>query len=383
MRHFTRHPSVKRKLLSCKSAGATVKSYRLLILQGIIFCLLSAACFEFKPGIIPDPFEEQNVSSTAAAMPFSTIPPPLAAAPDLLQNTVSTPSGINIPEESRGHTVSAVSESDAYRRIALEALYFTIPEGWSSCANIAAYFGIPLEDLYAANPGILQYGRCIIHTGQVLEIPPVEVLSPVEYVRRYECVPSGNKDCLQPDDSLEVMVAHTLFGEGGSSMGPGSAANIMQVAINRMNNLLEHRGVFASDLSSEEYKQLLIHILAQPYRGAGAEHPAFNAFADPVPHPDNPAMFQVSSISGWQAALDIAASALENGNTPQWWSGTHAPDPRIADPANHVLYYCSGSSSNPPFDTSDYNRIVAFEERNLNTRRSQWYYYNSSQYCSW
>jgi hypothetical protein len=309
------------------------------------------------------------------AIPFAADP----AAPIAL--SLATPlSGL-----TSDHTPLAfiiLQGSDAFQQLTVEELLFTVPDGWVSCSNIAAYFGITLDALYSANPVIHQNGRCVIHTSQELIIPPVPILTPAEYASRYECVPSGTRVCLQPDDPPEIMIAHTLFGEGGSSMGPSSAANIMQIAINRLNNLLGHRAIAAADLTDGEYQQLLIHILAQPYQGRSQEHPAFNAFADPFSHPEDPAEFQPASISRWNASLEIARSALQNGREYRWWDG-HAPNPRIADPANQVLYYCSGPASSPPFNQSAYNSLVAAEDRNRDTLRSQWYYYNSSQYCSW
>ncbi|MBN1266664.1 MAG: LysM peptidoglycan-binding domain-containing protein [Anaerolineales bacterium] len=356
----------------------------ILLIHCFMLSLLPASCITFEPGPIPAPFADQPETAATSSLPLPTIARPLSAVTS--QQTpfqLSTQTPATLPDYGPPPSIANPGGTYAYRRITTETLTFTIPKGWSSCANIAAYFGITLDALYTTNPEIHQYGRCVIHTGQVLTIPPVEVLTPDVYVSRYECIPSGTKVCLQPDDPLEVMVAHTLFGEGGSSMGPASAANILQVALNRLNNLLEHRGVAVPDLSREEFQQLLIHFLAQPYKGSSEEHPAFNAFAMPCSHPQDPEQFQGGSINNWNASLEIARNALENGRDPQWWSGAYQPDPRIIDPANQVLYYCSGPSSNPPFDTSEYARIVAVEERNANTLRSQWYYYNSSQHCSW
>ena len=351
--------------------------FRLVVLS----ILFLPGCINFEPEPIPTAFGDP-VRTSAPFFAAETPPSIITAAQMNPGRSTPLPFVTLAPAGSSVNPIHNVV-SDSYLKLTVEEILFTVPQGWTSCSNIAAHFGISLDALYTANPEIIREGRCVLESGQVLTIPPLELLTPAEYVQLYECTPGGTRVCLQPDDSLEVMVAHTLFGEGGSTLGPGSAANIMQVAINRLNNLLEHRGIYAGELSTEEYQRLLIHILAQPYQGAHEDHPAFNAFADPYSHPQDRNLFQESSISSWNAALEIARSALAHGNDGPWWPSAYPPDARILNPDNHVLYYCSGPSGNPPFNTSDYNSIVAAEERDNNTLRSQWYYYNSSQHCSW
>ncbi len=397
MRIRTGIPVPARKLLRQRKHYSTLTCL-------VLACLVLTACVNFEVGPIPTAFgvhpepAHSGLTFSDPAAAGTPWPTPATAPETALEEAneaipfepdpaepIPLSLAVPLPDFTSDHSPLAfitLQGSDAYQQLTVEELLFIVPEGWASCSNIAAYFGITLNALYSANPVIHQDGRCVIHTGQELFIPPVPVLTPAEYANRYECVPSGTRVCLQPDDPPEIMVAHTLFGEGGSSMGPSSAANIMQVAINRLNNLLEHRGIAAADLTDGEYHQLLIHILAQPYEGRSQEHPAFNAFADPFSHPENPDEFQPASISRWNASQEVARSALQNGREDEWWK-EHPPDPRIADPANQVLYYCSGPSSSPPFNQSAYNSLVAAEDRNRDTLRSQWYYYNSSQYCSW
>jgi LysM repeat protein len=168
------------------------------------------------------------------------------------------------------------------------AVMYTATE--NNCANIAASFGLTVSELAEHNRNIPYTGGmsytmtqtgsdCTVQPNAQLIIPLIPLREPSYYVD-LSCTPSAEKACLSPTDSPELMLAHTLFGEGGSSISSQSSANIMQVALNRINAYYGRRGMSASSLSSEDFAKLLVRVMAMPYdTGLGTSEPAFNAFS--------------------------------------------------------------------------------------------------------
>lgn len=166
----------------------------------------------------------------------------------------------------------------------------------------------------------------------------------------YSCTPSGDGVCLSPNDSPELMIAHTLFGEGGSSIGNRSSANIMQVALNRINAYYGKRNMSVSSLSREDFAKLLVRVMAMPYNaGSGTVEPAFNAFSEPYPH-DN-----TYGETNWDETLALVKRVLNGGG-----SGANSA---LLGP--NVVTYCSQDAGlpDPPDPTPrDGDSGIAFIE---------------------
>jgi len=212
----------------------------------------------------------------------------------------------------------------------------------NNCANIAASFGLTVLELAEYNRNIPYTGGmsytmtqtgndCTVQPGAQLVIPEILLHEPSYYVNLYPCSPGGDSVCLSPNDPPELMIAHTLFGEGGSSISSQSSANIMQVALNRINAYYGRRGKSASSLSSEDFAKLLVRVMAMPYdyeteAGQHGQEPAFNAFSEPYPHYNTP-----GGEANWDETLALVERVL-NGE------GTGA-DSALLEP--NVVTYCS------------------------------------------
>ncbi len=239
----------------------------------------------------------------------------------------------------------------------------------NNCANIAASFGLTVSELAEYNRNIPYTGGmsytmtqtgndCTVQPGAQLIIPLIPLREPSYYVNLYPCTPSGDGACLSPTDSPELMIAHTLFGEGGSSIGSQSSANIMQVALNRINAYYGRRGKSVSSLSREDFAKLLVRVMAMPYdyetkAGQHGQEPAFNAFSEPYPH-DN-----TLGETNWEKTMSLVQSILNsNGQI-----NTGAVDP-LKDPS--VTTYCSQDAGLlPPDDPTPNdgdNGIAVIEE---------------------
>ena len=200
------------------------------------------------------------------------------------------------------------------------------------CINIAVRYGITVDEFVEANNSDANPNNqiyyvpntdpnkviCIINAGIEYIIPSISYRTPAEYVNYWQgyCIESekdGIKSvCLSPNDSPSVMLAHTLYGEGGSSINALTSANVMQVAINRINSILRNRGIRVESLSLEQYQSLILYVISQPYDyetedGQSGQEPAFNAFNAPYPHQNSDAI-----ETNWDQTLQVATMLMES-----------------------------------------------------------------------
>jgi len=207
---------------------------------------------------------------------------------------------------------------------------------------------------------------CTVQPNAQLIIPLIPLREPSYYVD-LSCTPSAEKACLSPTDSPELMLAHTLFGEGGSSISSQSSANIMQVALNRINAYYGRRGMSASSLSSEDFAKLLVRVMAMPYdTGQGTSEPAFNAFSEPYPH-DN-----TQGTINWDETMRLVQSILNS-------NGQVYPNGLTPTIGAEVTTYCSQDALlDPPADPTpdDGNNGIAMIEEGGGRKQ---YYFNDGR----
>lgn len=193
------------------------------------------------------------------------------------------------------------------------------------CADVAAYYGISLNELYRANPQLRW--RCVVQTGDILTIPALELRSRNHYVDQYPCKARYTKTCLTVDDDATNALTHVLWGEA-SVLGIEGMTHVLQVVLNRANLILANRGMTADVLTREQYEQLLWYVMTRPYRASdGTVLPAFSPVAYAVQRPTR----TMPEYRTWQAVAQIAADTLAtNGQAPL----------KSRLPAG-VLYFCS------------------------------------------
>jgi len=342
----------------------------------LVFALFLASCegIDFTPHITPLVIVTVGPgASMAPLLPSETedaLPPIATGTPTLVPPTAVMPS----PTSTQVPRLYAT-------------LLYTVQEN-DYCSGIASSFGLSLDDLKAANPQALgkqDNPRCFLTPGQQLTIPPLPVDRIPEYIEDFQHYcnelklirPKGV--CLTASDRPEVMIAHTLMGEG--ELGYISA-NVMQVVLNRLAPILANRGIDPEALTREEYGQVLIYLMAQPYEGSdGQLYPAFNAFGAPVDHPGQ----GEPGDDDWLNNLAITeAVLLSRGES---WPVDFAPKPAVTAP--DVIYYCAGRADDPPFDVDDKEELVAHTDWYIvkdpltgkEVRIEQWYYKNGRQFC--
>lgn len=217
---------------------------------------------------------------------------------------------------------------------------FTANDQLFTCNDVALYFGVELNALLNANPG-LNCNAVNIGVTQ-FNIPPLTLKSPSEYVARYNCTPPTGQVCLSPNASAEEMIAYTLFNEGGSSEGNQFSANVMQVILNRANKILDNWGIDRTQMSRDDYARLVLYVISKP-AVPGANVAAFEAFSSP----SEPPIPNTDSETNWNVALQIAQAVLDNKG--QNWVQTAPIQPKEYVESGDVLFYCSvRTPENPP-----------------------------------
>jgi hypothetical protein len=247
---------------------------------------------------------------------------------------------------------------------------FTANNQIFTCNDVALYFGVTLDALMNANPG-LNCNAVNIGVTQ-FNIPPITLKSPSEYVSQYNCVPTVDKPiCLSPNASAEEILAYTLFNEGGSSEGNQFSANVMQVILNRANKILDNWGIDRNQMSRDDYARLVLYVLSKP-AAPGANVAAFEAFSSP----SEPPIPNTDSETNWNTALQIARAVLDNKG--QSWEQTlpleQRPKPEIQN--QDVLFYCSvRTPENPPLGFSG-----RLPEQGTGSNGVVTYFFNGYQY---
>jgi hypothetical protein len=208
--------------------------------------------------------------------------------PDVTPLIVVGPSDVSSTQTAEDIFTPLPIPSATQEPLILPGTTYVVGPDEVDCQAIAAMHGISLDQLYDANPTIKSDDPdvCYIYEELELTIPELFVRTLGESVGLYSCVDEAPKTCLSPDDSADFMLAHVLFGEGGSTLGKDASANVMYVLTNRVNQILRARDKDPGSLTDEEYKQLLIHVASEPYYDdEGNMYPAFNAFDADVEHP--------------------------------------------------------------------------------------------------
>lgn len=253
---------------------------------------------------------------------------------------------------------------------------FTANNQIFTCNDVALYFGITLDALLNANPG-LNCNAVNIGVTQ-FNIPPLTLKSPGEYVSQYNCVPTADKPiCLSPNASAEEMLAYTLFNEGGSSEGNQFSANVMQVILNRANKILDNWGIDRSQMSRDDYARLVLYVISKP-AASGANVAAFEAFSSPSEAP----IPNADSGTNWNTALQIAQAALDNKG--QDWAQSAPIQPKDYVESGNVLFYCSvRTPENPPLGFSGHLPEQGTGPNGVITYFFNGYQYNQSvaQWC--
>lgn len=241
---------------------------------------------------------------------------------------------------------------------------FTANEQIFTCNDVALYFGVELNALLNANPG-LNCNAVNIGVTQ-FNIPSLTLKSPGEYVSQYNCVPSTGQTCLSPNATAEEMLAYTLFNEGGSSEGNQFSVNVMQVILNRANKILDNWRVDRSQLSRDDYARLVLSVIANP-AASGASAAAFEAFSSPSQPPS------ADSLT-WNATLQIAQSVLDSKGQNWEQNSPAQPNPNVAN--QDVLFYCSvRTDENPPLGSA-----VRVPEQGIGPNSVVTYFFNGYQY---
>ena len=157
-----------------------------------------------------------------------------------------------------------------------------------SCLEIAAMHGISLRELENANANrahtdgqnnvlVIDWNnrvdndqpKCTIQPNANIVVPRPMLLSVSEAVRKYPCMPQEGKECLKPNASIEEVLQYVLYNEGGSTEGNQFSANVMQVIINRTNQLLDKWGMSRETMSKDEYARWLLHVISVLLRFVG------------------------------------------------------------------------------------------------------------------
>jgi hypothetical protein len=189
----------------------------------------------------------------------------------------------------------------------------------------------------------------------VLTIPELPIRAPGENVALYKCENVPPKVCLSPTDTTDMMLTHILFGEGGSTIGPSAAANVMYVLTNRANQILQQRGIDPFSLTDAQYKQFLIQVASQTYYdSAGNAYPAFNAFDAPVEHPDNPSD---PDYRNWKMAEAIVSSIVANRGQ------------NVSSNMKNVIAYCA-----PDPSSNFWSETVYYENVDIGNGYYQYYF---------
>lgn len=244
---------------------------------------------------------------------------------------------------------------------------FTANDQIYTCNDVALYFGVTLDALMNANPG-LNCNAVNIDVTQ-FNIPPITLRPPSEYVSQYNCVPPAGQTCLSPTASPEEIIAYTLFNEGGSSEGNQFSANVMQVILNRANKILDNWGIDRSQMSRDDYARLVLYVISKP-AAPGANAAAFEAFSSP----SEPPIPNTDSATNWNIALQIAQAVLDNKG--QGWEQNAPIQPKEYVENGDVLFYCSvRTPKNPPLGF-----IGRLPEQGTGANNIVTYFFNGYQY---
>ena len=270
--------------------------------------------------------------------------------------------------------------------LTLPAMTYEVKKN-DNCQGIAASKGISLTQLYNANPTIKTNDptKCNIHIGDKLTIPEQVIRTPAENIALYNCAGTPPKNagdvCLSPTDSVDTMLTHVLFGEGGSTIGASASANEMYVLITRANQILREHGIEPTDrdaITDEQYKQFLVQVASQTYYdGAGNAYPAFNAFDAAVAHPKEGEY----GYDNWNSAAAIVNSAVASrGQT--WVVDSRNDNDSLNDAiGKSVIAYCAPAPGSP--DPNSLNPPVYFEARdytNASGNQQYQFYFDYNQF---
>jgi hypothetical protein len=240
-----------------------------------------------------------------------------------------------------------------------------------NCNDVALAFGVSVPELLAVNPGV----DCssVVPGVTQFNIPALDLKTPSEYVEQYNCQATSGEICLLPNDSVETMIAYTLFNEGGSTQGDQFSADVMQVILNHANQLLENWesvGFDRNTLTRDDYARLLLYIIAKP-AASGAGVAAFEAFSEPAEPP-------VDGSTSWNDALQMAQVVLDSRGQ-KWienYSDPSVLDGRIAD--QEAFFYCSViTSEDPPLGS-----VLRIPSSGTGVNDVVTYFFNGYQYNS-